>query len=99
MLDTSLRLLADRERRRILLTLLDEESARDGTAVPSDRSAPSDADPTALYHSHLPKLDEVGLVRWDQEDHTVERGPRFEELRPLLETLDENTDRYAWDWP
>jgi len=35
----------------------------------------------ALYQTHLPKLDEAGLVDYDQDRGTVERGNRFNEDR------------------
>ena len=48
----------------------------------------------SLYQSHLPKLDEVGVVSYDADRGVVERGPHF---RTVLETLDSpESDRHPW---
>jgi hypothetical protein len=52
-----------------------------------------------LRHNHLPKLDDAGLVDWDPETETLTRGPRFEEIEPLLGLLDDNRDELPGDWP
>ncbi|WP_265108861.1 DUF7344 domain-containing protein [Halosolutus halophilus] len=42
---------------------------------------------------HLPKLAEYGFVEWHPEDRLVTRGPRFDELKPSLELMeDQRTD-------
>lgn len=48
---------------------------------------------TELYHNHLPKLVEAGVVEWDREAGTVSRGERFAEIGPLLELLANNRER------
>ena len=40
-----------------------------------------------LHHVDLPKLTDLGFVEWSPGDDEVTRGPRFDELRPLLELL------------
>ena len=40
-----------------------------------------------LHHVDLPKLVEHGYVDWTPGDRVVWRGPRFDELRPVLELL------------
>lgn len=52
----------------------------------------ADEDLIRLRHVHLPKLDDYGFVEWDRSAHVVARGPRFDELRPLLELLDGRRD-------
>ena len=48
----------------------------------------------SLYQSHLPKLDETGVVDYDADRGVVERGPYF---RTVLETLDSpKPDRHPW---
>ena len=48
----------------------------------------------SLYQSHLPKLDEVGVVSYDADRGVVERGPHF---RTVRETLDgPESDRHPW---
>ena len=55
----------------------------------SSRRTVPDADEELLriHYVHLPKLNDYGFVQWDRGAHVVTRGPRFDELRPLLEFL------------
>lgn len=91
-LDDMLLALADRHRRRILLALLEGDSlAVDDVVVPPDDGAGEDylkRHQIRLLHNHLPHLNDAGLVRWNPGAGTVERGPRFDEVRSLLELLD-----------
>jgi hypothetical protein len=88
------------QRRKLLLSLLDHNS-RDGPAVvPADIGSETGAGGRsgAIYHTHLPKLAEYGFIEWDRERSEVERGPNFDEIRPLLELLDEHEDELPTDW-
>ncbi|WP_336337919.1 DUF7344 domain-containing protein [Haloarcula brevis] len=40
---------------------------------------------TALYHNHVPRLVDAGVVRYDQADDAVDVGPNAPALAPLLE--------------
>lgn len=40
---------------------------------------------TGLYHVHLPKLQEAGIVRYDLERETIERRPTADQLTPYLD--------------
>jgi hypothetical protein len=85
-LDTYLRLLADERKRRLLYDLFEA----DGSPVPVD---PDDEDDRArLYHVHLPKLADAELIDWDPRDDLAVRGPRFDEVIPLLEAIAEIRD-------
>jgi hypothetical protein len=52
-----------------------------------------------MFHTHLPKLEEAGFIVWHQDTNKVEKGPRFEEIRPLLELIDAHADELPADWP
>lgn len=52
-----------------------------------------------LYHTHLPKLAEVGVIGWDREDGTVRRGPCFEEVASVVDILRANEDDLPGEWP
>ena len=85
--DDLLTLLADADRRRILTYLRD---ADDGVATVSDlgsviderdRSG-SESTRIKLVHSDLPKLEDAGVVEFDQRSETVryQACPRVEKL-------------------
>lgn len=41
----------------------------------------------ALFHNHLPKLQEAGVIDVDHETNTVREGYRFQTAKSLLETV------------
>ena len=89
------------ERRRLLVALLHDTSGGDRT-VAIDRLVADGGDGNAelsMSHVHLPKLEAMGLVAWDRDAHTVSAGPAFEDVRPLLELLDEHDDELSAEWP
>lgn len=103
--------LADVQRRRVLIQLLNSDSE----AVPHLSSASQDmlqaheevlqeylsgseevanADKAVIrtYHVHLPKLVESLYVEWDRGNHLVTKGAKYDEVRPLLELVDERRE-------
>ena len=44
------------------------------------------------YHVHLPKLAEDNYIEWAQDAHLVTKGANFDDLRPILELLDDQPD-------
>ncbi|MFP9193544.1 hypothetical protein ACLI4Q_18140 [Natrialbaceae archaeon A-CW1-1] len=50
----------------------------------------------SLYQTHLPKLDEYRIVRYDKDRGTVEPTERIEEFVEYLEPLSEEPDREWW---
>lgn len=50
-----------------------------------------------LEHVHLPKLDDAGLIEWDRDTDTITRGPRFDEVEPVLRLLAANQHRFPDD--
>lgn len=81
--------LSNRQQRRILLALLERSPRSDSPSDLGGFEADADADASETLrieyrHVHLPKLDEYGFLDWDQATGTVERGPRFAEVEPLL---------------
>jgi hypothetical protein len=51
-----------------------------------------------MRHTHLPKLASAGFIEWDPETNTVQQGPRFEDIRPLLELMHDHADELPDDW-
>lgn len=92
--------LADRQRRKLLVALLEHNPQDDSPVAITD--AESDADAlgrlVSMDHVHLPKLVDYGFIEWNQERHEVIKGPKFDEIRPLLELLDGHEDELPEHW-
>ncbi|WP_436908992.1 DUF7344 domain-containing protein [Halosimplex marinum] len=101
-MDEYFQALANIHRRRLLVALFEDNSQRDGICVPEDvhegRTALA-ALQLEFYHTHLPKLEEAGFIDWNQDTHEVVEGPRFDEIRPLLELLGDHADELPDNWP
>jgi len=92
MKDDTFDALANEHRRTLLVALLDENPQR-GTVSPSVENDVGELKTksrveTMLYHTHLPKLEEYGFIRWNRDTQDISKGPQFENIRPLLECLD-----------
>lgn len=89
--------LADRRRRYLLYTLIEDggrsigEIARRIAAWENDVPASAVGDEEAervyasLYHAHVPKLEDFGIVGFDRRDETVARGPNADVVLEVLE--------------
>lgn len=64
----------------------------------SDRDADVVERLVTMNHVHLPKLADLGFIEWDSERHEVKKGPNFDEIRPLLELLDNHKDELPDAW-
>ncbi|MWG35707.1 DUF7344 domain-containing protein [Halomarina oriensis] len=91
--DEALALLTDVHRRRVLVSLLDDDIVDPETTLLGD-----DCPAVELHHVHLPKLDEADVVDWDRDGGFVHRGDRYESIRPLLELLAENPGHLPPNW-
>ncbi|WP_336339008.1 DUF7344 domain-containing protein [Haloarcula brevis] len=54
---------------------------------------------TEFYHVHLPKLADAGLINWNRDTGVITRGPRFEEIEPLLTLMQDHEDELPDGWP
>jgi len=52
-----------------------------------------------LTHNHLPKLDDAGYIEWDRDTGEISKGPRFDEIEPLLELIENHADELPPGWP
>lgn len=75
--------LADECRREVLIELLDSEE-RPVSALLADGGSDQSKWRIELHHRHLPLLADEGYVTWDRDTDSVARGPRFDEVRPLV---------------
>lgn len=98
--DDMVEALADVQRRKLLVALLEHNPQDDAPVVVADSD--SDADAVSrlvqMNHVHLPKLADYGFIEWDKENHEVMKGPKFDEIRPLLKLLENHEDELPPDW-
>ncbi len=52
-----------------------------------------------LRRTHLPMLEAEGYIEWDRETGEISRGPRFDEIEPFLELIEEHEDELPPFWP
>ncbi|MHC3437489.1 DUF7344 domain-containing protein [Natrialbaceae archaeon A-gly3] len=101
-MNTMLDALANKSRRRVLIKLLEHTLQNDhDPQIPDDviiETGDLESLMIHMRHMHLPKLEEAGFIEWDQERNTVEKGPQFEEIRPLLELMENHADELPDDW-
>ena len=92
--------LADVQRRKVLVALLEHNPQDDTPVVIADSDSESDAVErlVTMQHVHLPKLADYGFIEWNEETHEVTKGPKFDEIRPLLELLDDHEDELPAGW-
>lgn len=94
-LDDLFDLLSNRYRRQILHLLSEGDDGYEPVVTPADLVTETDDIETVtlqLYHSHLPKLDDSGYVEWDQDDIRVRRGPRYQDIEPVVSRLSDYED-------
>lgn len=101
-LDRMFDVLSHPYRRRVLM-LVGEHNPRDEDEFVVEDITTEDDDlellTTELYHVHLPKLADAGYIDWDEDTHTIRRGPNFEEIAPLLRLMDDHQDELPTGWP
>lgn len=90
--------LRDSYRRVILLLLFRDGVKRENDLLrrgtPERREVEDD-----LIENHLPALEEAGYIEWDRESGTISKGPRFDEIEPVLELMRNGSDELPSDWP
>ena len=97
-LDTYLELISDRQRRRIIHQLREETTGKvtvedlvkqlhDGESAPLNAERTDrDQHTIQLIHNHLPRLDEHGIIHYDQENKVVRYQPD-EQIETVLDAL------------
>ena len=97
-MDRILDTLSKRQRRLVLLGLRSGEITSLSDGIVRGRGE-TETVQLELVHNHLPKLEEAGYIEWDQDTGEISRGPRFHEIEPLLELLENHADELPPDWP
>lgn len=90
--------LADIQRRKLLVALLDHNPQDDSPAVIGGAEVDTLQNLISMKHVHLPRLAEYGFIIWDEEQNEVSKGPQFDEIRPLIELLADHEDELPPDW-
>ncbi len=100
--DTVFEILSDRSRRRLLIALLERDFRDGGGETVSIGEIVGDGNSDRLeinlVHNHLPKLEYAGLIEWDREANEMRRGPRFEDVGPMLRTIHDHVGELRDDW-
>lgn len=98
--DNILDALADVQRRKLLIALLEHNPQNDDPVVIADSESESDAVErlVSMQHVHLPKLVDYGFIEWNEDTHEVLKGANFDEIKPLLELLETHEDELPADW-
>lgn len=90
--DQAFDLVASVHRRQVLRYLLEEPDQPvylEELITHIDQK--SDVSDTALAHQHLPKLDDAGVIEYDHRSGAVRPTETVEDLKPLLDTVEEAT--------
>jgi hypothetical protein len=97
-LDAKIDILAKRQRRLILLTLKHDDEKHETDVLFRGGDDMDDAE-IQLVHTHLPKLDEADYIEWDRDSGMISEGPRDDEIKPLLDLIENHADELPPDWP
>ncbi|WP_049967377.1 hypothetical protein [Haloferax prahovense] len=96
--DSQLSAIQHVERRQLLLALLTATS--NDAAFGNSRATPeTDIRELKLqmYHVHLPKLERMGLIEPNGNWYNIRRGPRFNDIVPLLRVIDDHRNELPGD--
>ena len=89
-------ILSNAHRRRLLIALSRENPQNDGTPpVSSGQSHRERA--IMMQHVHLPKLEDYGYIEWNRTSKQVVKGPKFDEIKPLLALLVKNQETLSYE--
>ena len=86
-IDSMMDALRKRPRRVILLTLLGDNTETSLATI--ERRITDEKALMRLLHSDLPKLATAEYITWDPDSKTISRGPKFSEVEPLVQLLQE----------
>ncbi len=98
--------LGHKYRRRLLVALLahnpqddtDPQNAERALGTVKGKKTETELIETELVHNHLPKLEEMGYITWNQDTGDIAQGPNWEEIAPLLRLLEAHSDELTNDW-
>lgn len=93
--------LSNPYRRQLLVALLDhnpqDDDDRDPLNIVSDDIEPAVLE-TELLHRHLPKLEQMGFINWNQESNEISKGSDWIEIEPLLTLIENHQNELPDGW-
>lgn len=89
-------LIGNQHRRHLLYELHSGHVENEGDVLTRSQG---DDSALMLKHVHLPKLEEAGYVEWDRRSGGLSKGPRFDEIEPLLDLMKAHADDLPAGWP
>ena len=100
-LDELFEALSRPSRRRILTALAEADPRDEAEFASGDFTSDARRQEVSmrLHHTHLPKLEEAGFIEWGTDSKTITRGPRFDEIAPLVELMSAHRDELPVGWP
>jgi hypothetical protein len=98
--DKLLGALADPYRRELLLALTEHNPQDDADSDPLNIHPEGEDEFSQLniFMGHLPQLDEMGIIDWNQDEDEITKGPDWKEFEPLLRLIAENKDELPKAW-
>lgn len=96
------KVISDRRRRQLLVALM-EQTSRDTDEispleVTMDSETESEQLQVELRHNHLPTLEKWDYIEWDRERGTISKGPRWDEIAPLLDLITSHQEKLPDGW-
>lgn len=90
-LNKAFKALANSERRRMLLALVEHNPQTDQPCKYPDDIPFEGSDEKKVHirlrHSHLPMLEQAGFIDWHEDAQQIVKGPNFHRVKPLLDHL------------
>jgi len=93
--------LANPYRRQLLVALLEHNPQDDDDQDPLNilvEGQEADDLETTMIHSHLPKLERGGFIEWDRDTNQISKGPKWDEIGPVLTLIHEHRDELPDGW-
>lgn len=83
------------------MALLEHNPQDDGDQDPLDILVDGQAADNleiSIIHNHLPTLSEMGFIEWDRETNEISKGPKWDEIAPVLTLIHEHRDELPDGW-
>ena len=99
--DTAIEAMANPYRRQLLVALMEHNPQADDDIDPlniNSKLGEDEALQLELLHNHLPKLEELEYITWNQDTREISKGPKWDEIAPLLELIHNHRDELPDGW-